>query len=148
MISITQETVEKIREVWKEISESDKKKIKNILSMLHASINKIENITMKKLFEQILSLVETKILRNPDPNSKSEKSTSINYDKINNIIKQTETIIDPKRINSIITKIITFNKLLNDYIVKISQDEFIKSNGNIIVLFESIITDLIKLFDK
>ena len=151
MITITQETAEKIRVVWSRLNEDDKGRIKNLITMLYDSINKINNQTMKQVFEQLLSLVETKLLRNPDANSITTNISSINYDKINkinNIIKNTEIIIDPKRINDLINKIITFNTLLKDYMMKKSNDEFLNSNDNIIDLFEFIISDLIKLFDN
>lgn len=148
-MNINQEMVEKIRLVWTSLIEEDKIKIINVLKLLYNTIGKIENVIIKIQFETILSLIEEKILVNLE-----EKNSVINFKKINNIVNKNniESVFTEKQINNLIQKINTLNTIIKKYFIKSITKDYqnidIDSDGNIVLLFQNIIKELIELFIK
>lgn len=144
---INQEAAEKIRLIWTNFNEENKSKILILIKMLYNTISTIDNETIKTQFETILSLIEEKLLVNLEKNN-----SVINFKKINNIVNNnnidTNSIFTEKQLNNIIQKINTLDTTIKNYFINSVNKEYKNTDGNIILLFQNIINDLIELIIK
>jgi hypothetical protein len=144
---INQEVAEKIRLIWTNFNEEEKSKIINLIKKLNNTTNNIDNVTIKKHFGTILALIEEKLLVNLE-----KENSAINFKKINNIVNNnnivSNSIFTDKQLNNIVQKINTLDASIKDYLVKSVNNEYKNYDGNIILLFQNIINDLIELLIK
>ena len=120
---------------------------------------KMYNKIIKKIIKNIITLVETRLLtiQNTITENCKDKETDnennlINYDKVNDIVtKDKEVKIDfsifKENIELLINSLKTLDEKFKNYIVKTTTEEFVNSNGQLLVLIPNIISHLTKLFE-
>jgi ABC-type Na+ efflux pump permease subunit len=157
---INEEFFENFPTFLKSLTSNQREQIINIINIINElkKKGKMYNKIIKKIIENIIHLVESKLLKmqnktdNCIENDNKKETDVINYDKIDKIVSKNKKIsldLDTykENVEVLIKSLHKLDKSFKNYIIKTATEEFINTDGNILLIIPNIINHLNKLFE-